>query len=723
MERSLDDTRPKDDYEAEKDGLKVTYPLLNCIERLKQKHHTIAKLHRERYEQVKKLVEALESYASHLEPSFVKIKLPPTSPKAEISPSFDLSPTYVTKLDNEFTRVYDEYNKRVATVAQYGEDIINLYSELGVPQAQIDSQIVQFARDSPEQLGLHKEDLQRLGAKREKLVGEKQQREKKLKDLRASVEGLWERLGVDESERKQFLAGNRGVGIRQINEFEDELARLNELKRQNLHIFVEDARFKLQALWDGLYFSEEEMLDFAPAFSDVYSDALLSAHEQEIARLEALKEQRAPILAAVDRHRSLIQDREDLEKSSQDASRLMSKGAKGEKRDPGKLLREEKQRKRITKELPKVEADLRKTLEDWEDEYGRPFCVHGQRYLDELEAVQARAPPPRSKTPNALSGTRDAPKSAGRDARPNLAQSKSAGTLRGGDPTRSKTPTAHSNRNPLGASTTGHSALGASMLGASVSGYGSVRGSPSKIPGASGSRLPMGNLPNGNNSPERRERSKTTTSQETDLNRTLRGNMGPPRVPPPKMKDIFVPPTPTPIGSNKENGLDLERPGSVLRHLETEDPHDDRRYQNNHYSSMHSSSSHGSRGHMHSRSVDSFASSTSRPMSRQDYPLAPPISRQTSNTSSVMSGSQVSGSENWETYDSNSENDEADADQAYYAKIKHQQNQMRQTIKRPGTASGQLGGIKRIREQPIAEERPDGSEAGWTDDGSIGETY
>ncbi|KAI5368131.1 Putative microtubule-associated protein, MAP65/Ase1/PRC1 [Septoria linicola] len=722
MERSLDDTRPKDDFEAEKDGLKVTYPLLNCIERLKQKHHTIAKLHRERYEQVKKLVEALESYASHLEPSFVKIKLPPTSPKAEISPAFDLSPTYVTKLDNEFTRVYDEYNKRVASVAQYGEEIINLYSELGVPQAQIDSQIVQYARESPEQLGLHKEDLQRLSAKREKLVNEKQQRERKLKELRAAVEGLWDRLGVDGSERKQFLAGNRGVGIRQINEFEDELARLNELKKQNLHIFVEDARFKLQALWDGLYFSEEEMLDFAPAFSDVYSDALLSAHEQEIARLEALREQRAPILAAVDRHRSLIKDREDLEKSSQDASRLMSKGAKGEKRDPGKLLREEKQRKRITKELPKVEADLRKTLEDWEDEYGRPFCVHGQRYLDELDEAQSKAPPPRSKTPNALSGTRDAPKSAGRDARPNLAQSKSAGTLRGGNPTRSKTPTAHSSRNPLAASTTGHSALGASMLGASMSGYGSVRGSPSKIPGASGSRLPMGNLPNGSNSPERR--GKPTASQELDLNRTLRGNMGPPRAPPPKMKDIFVPPTPTPMGSNKENGLDLERPGSVLRHLESDDPYDDRRYHNNQYSSMHSSSSHGSRnGHMHSRSVESFASSVSRPMSRQEYPVAPAFSRQTSNTSSIMSGSQVSGSENWETYDSNSENDEADATEAYYAKAKHQQSQMRHAVKRPGTASSQLGGIKRIREQPIVEEGREGSEAGWTDDGSVGETY
>ncbi|CAK3856675.1 Anaphase spindle elongation 1 [Lecanosticta acicola] len=715
MERSLDDTRPKDEFDSERDGMKITFPLLNCIQRLKEKHHTIAKLHRERYEQVKKLVEALESYASHLEPSFIKIKLPPNT--GEVSPSFDLSPTYVSKLDVEFTRVYDEYNKRVATVAQCAESIINLWSELGTPQSQVDSTLVQFARDAPEQLGLHQDDLKRLAARRDKLVAEKQQRERKLKELKVTVEELWDRLGVDDSERKQFLAANRGCGLRQINEFEEELARLNELKRQNLHIFVEDARFKLQELWDSLYFSEEEMLDFAPAFSDVCSDALLSAHEQEIARLEALKEQRGPILAIVDKHRSLIKDREDLEKSSNDASRLMSKGAKGEKRDPGKLLREEKMRKRIMKELPKVEAELRKILEAWEEEYGRPFCVHGRRFLDELDAAQAKAPPARSKTPNALSGTRDAPKSAGRDTVPKSASR--AATMRGAPPQRSKTPTSGLGRSLLSTSMMGSSTMGASMS-ASVSG----KVSPSKIPGAS--RLPMSALRDGNNSPERHARAKTGPPEERaeDFSRSVRGNMGPP---PPKMKDLFIPPTPTPCG-NKENGPGFERSASVLRHVRSEDPYDDNsRYRNNQYSSTASSvSMHSSRsGHMHARSVDSLASNVSRPISRTEYPVAPPFSRQASNTSSVMSGSAASGSENWETYTDNSEAEENDATDAYYAKVKAQH--MRQANKRPAAhgMGAQLGAVKRVREQPIVEEgnHMEGSEAGWTDDGEIGETY
>lgn len=705
MERSLDDSRSDDEYADEQDGLKVTFPLHACIQHLKEKHHTISKLHRERYEQVKKLVEALESYASHLEPSFVSIKLPPTSPNAKVPPNFDLSPTYVGKLDNEFTRVYDEYNKRITTVAQVADNIINLWSELGTPQAQVDSHIVQFAHEAPEQLGLHQDDIKRLTQRRDKLVSEKSQREMKLKDLRAHVESLWDRLGVEDAERKQFLAANRGCGLRMINEFEDELSRLNELKRQNLHLFVEDARFKLQELWDSLYFSEEEMLDFAPAFSDVYSDALLSAHEQEICRLEALKEQRAPILAAVERHRSLVKEKEELENSSQDASRLLGKGAKGEKRDPGKLLREEKMRKRIAKELPKVEATLRTTLESWEDEYGRPFCVHGERYLDELEARAAKPAPARSKTPNALPPPREAPKSA-----PRSQPASRSGTVRGAPPPRSKTPTATIARNEMASSTMSKSVMNSvSQKSATIS--------PSKIPGAT--RLPMSAMRDGNNSPERR---LNGAKSQADLSRTVRGGQSG-HAPPPKMKDLFVPPTPTPT-SEKENSLDLQRSGSVVRHVEPEDPYQDphsyRSYQ--HYPHQQSFGSSTNMGPPprpgYPRSDASYSTTaSSRPLSRSEYPVAPP-SRQTSNTSSLMSGSaNGSGSENWETYTDTSETEEADATEAYYAKVHAQQ--VRQAQKRPATAHGvPLGTTKR---QAVIQE--EGSEAGWTDDGDIGDTY
>ncbi|KAF2011457.1 hypothetical protein BU24DRAFT_281457 [Aaosphaeria arxii CBS 175.79] len=670
MEMSLEDNKRRPSQED--DDAQITYPLTRCLHGLNEKYNAVSKVHRERFEQVRKLAEALESYASHLEPSFIKIKLPPSSPDAPISPSFDVSPSYVHSLDDEFTRVYEEYTRRINTVRIMGQEIIQLWAELGTPQAQTDPSIVKYHRDAPEQLGLHKDDMAQLKARKERLVQEKQNRERQLQQLRTTIEDLWDRLGIEQHERKQFLSSNRGCGLRTINEYEDELSRLNELKRQNLHLFVEEARVKLQELWDALYFSEEEMLDFTPAFSDVCSDALLSAHESEIARLESLKEQRLPILQKVDRYRELIKERDDLQASSQDASRLMARGNKGERRDPGKLLREEKMRKRIAKELPKLEGELKKTLERWEDEYGRPFLVLGERYLDELYSTSSRAPPPRSKTPSiAPQAAKPAPKSVPRSQ---------PGTVRGPPPSRAKTPTASfaasTTRNPLAASTM------------SVS---SAAKSPSKIP----ARAPLKTMPHGGNSPERRP---APVPREDS---TIR-KMPPPRAPPPKMKELFMPPERVATPANHYEFNRGDRSESIVRQVPPEDPYDDRSYLT------------------HSMRVGYTPT------------YAPPVlgSRQTSQTSSTGTGHTMqSGSENWETFSERSEEPEQDVD--FY-----QQRQAMARNKRWTPEGGHSASPRGIQGKKVRSIRGvegsgslmmeaeggrmvrvvEGSEAGWTDE-------
>lgn len=620
----------------------------------------------------------------------MKIALPPTSPNANIPPTFDLSATYVSALDDEFTRVYEEYTRRVATVKALAEHTIQLYAELGVPQAQTDATIVKYYRDAPEQLGLHEDDIARLRAKRDKLADEKKARERRLKELKSTVEALWEKLGVEEPERKKFLNGNRGCGVRQINEFEDELARLNELKRQNLHLFVEDARYKLQELWDGLYFSEEEMLDFTPAFSDVYSDALLEAHEQEIQRLEALTEQRAPTLALIEQHRSLVKDRDDLQASSQDASRLMGRGQKGEKRDPTRLLREEKMRKRIAKDLPKIAVNLRKVLEKWEDEYGRPFLVHGERYLDELEASEAKpAPGPRSKTPAGpppSTTKKAAPASRTNSVKSNAPPPRAPSRAGAKTPTVPGTGTLKRN-NPLTAS---------------------VRGgahSPSKIP----ARAPLSNLNHGGNSPERRARADPVPDHST-----LRAKMAPPlRAPPPKMRDLAAAPTPVTRQLRAESVLSS---GSV-RHIEPEDVYDDRyQVRNSHHelqNSMRDMRSNRTDYSMNSQAYSSAPSSNS-------YPSAP-SSRQISNTSAATTTS----TSNWESYPSEEE-DDAETGDAYYAQLRA----ARQKRATPDSGYGPPGGqVKKIKGVPAyahdgriittdahGNRIVSGSEANWTDE-------
>ena len=53
METSLDDSKARHELDFDDQALKVTYPLTRCLQVLKEKHNSIAKIHRERFEQVK----------------------------------------------------------------------------------------------------------------------------------------------------------------------------------------------------------------------------------------------------------------------------------------------------------------------------------------------------------------------------------------------------------------------------------------------------------------------------------------------------------------------------------------------------------------------------------------------------------------------------------------------------------------------------------------------
>lgn len=329
---------------------------------------------------------------------------------------FDLSSFYIRSLEIEYSNVYEEYHRRVALVAEIGQEIIRLWDEMALAPDEDElydttANILKYAHDAPEKMGLYVKDIRELEGIRDDLRRECSERVTQLNALRDEVYGLWDKLRIDDEERAEFLKEHAGIAGSDIIGFEEELERLHQMKKEHLNIFVEDARCRLQELWDGLFFSEEEMLEFTPAFSDAYSDALLEAHEAEIARLEVIKEDRQHLLNMVAKHLALIHDRDQLLASSQDASRLMARGVSGQKRDPARLLREEKMRKRVAMQLPRVEGELRRSLLEWEQDKGEPFLVHGDRYIELLTHPDSasqdssnRAPPSsavkgRAKTP------------------------------------------------------------------------------------------------------------------------------------------------------------------------------------------------------------------------------------------------------------------------------------------------------------------------------------
>ncbi|KAH9896871.1 microtubule associated protein-domain-containing protein [Cubamyces lactineus] len=208
----------------------------------------------------------------------------------------------------------------------------------------------------------------------------KKRREAHIQAMYDQLEALWRRLGVTDAEMDAFVEAQRGTTEATIKAYEEELERMLELKRERMGTFIENARTEIIKLWDDLMVGEEERADFAPFADDEHTEELLTIHEEEIRRLKEERRMKGSLLNSVKKYFDILEDEKELAAAASDQSRLLGRGP----RDPGRLLREEKMRKRVTKEKPRLEQDLLVSIPAWEADTGRVFLVHGMSMLQLL---------------------------------------------------------------------------------------------------------------------------------------------------------------------------------------------------------------------------------------------------------------------------------------------------------------------------------------------------
>lgn len=80
-------------------------------------------------------------------------------------------------------------------------------------------------------------------------------------------------------------------------------------------------------------------------------------HEEEVRKLKEEKRVKAPLLAAIKKYFDICEEEKELALAASDQTRLLGRGS----RDPGRLLREEKMRKRVSKEKPRASTYLNRS--------------------------------------------------------------------------------------------------------------------------------------------------------------------------------------------------------------------------------------------------------------------------------------------------------------------------------------------------------------------------
>lgn len=211
----------------------------------------------------------------------------------------------------------------------------------------------------------------------------------------------------------------------------------------------------------------------------------------------------------------------------------------------------------------------------------------------------------------------------------------------------------------------------------------STKGSPTRIP----ARAPLSNLKHVNNVPDK----NGSEADKYDLLRrganSVLGNVPLMRAPPPKMRDLNT-------VRDKDTGANhyrhADRESGIVRHVEPEDVYDDRPKQSSaeyeRPNSHHDFRDYPGAGSLrygavpgddvprhHQRFAQSLSngSHSNGSHSNGSHSSRGPAIRQISNQSSNSNSTVITGSENWETYDDNSEpEDECDEARPQYAKIR-----------------------------------------------------
>ncbi|KAG1761631.1 microtubule associated protein-domain-containing protein [Suillus occidentalis] len=236
----------------------------------------------------------------------------------------------------------------------------------------------------------------------------KRRREVHIQAMYDQLEALWRRMGVDEEAMDGFVEANRGTTPPVVQAYEEELERMIDLKRERMGEFIANARTEIESLREDLMVGEDERNDFAAFADDEHTEDLLSQHEHEIARLKAEVRLKMPLLTSIKKYMEICEEEKELARVASDQTRLLGRGGG---RDPGRLLREEKMRKRVGKEKPKLEQQLLSSLPTWEQTHGRAFLVHGESMLQLLmENASANEQENRKKTPTSHNGTNVASK-------------------------------------------------------------------------------------------------------------------------------------------------------------------------------------------------------------------------------------------------------------------------------------------------------------------------
>ncbi|KAK5618545.1 hypothetical protein CRENBAI_016865, partial [Crenichthys baileyi] len=265
----------------------------------------------------------------------------------------------------------EEKARRYAEFTELKKQIVLIMEELDhVPETSFEKDVVCEDEDS---FCLSRDNIMSLKLLLCQLEERKAENEATCESHREKIQQLWNRLQVPQEERELFNEHMVTSRRRNLEALQSEVQRLEELKLQNIRNVTEAIRSEIAVFWEKCFFSIEQRQNFTPYFSEDFNEELLALHDAEIQHLKQHYEDHKELFEGVQKWEESWRLYLELDKKATDPTRFTNRG--------GNLLKEEKQRSELHKNLPKLEKKLKAQIDVWEGEQGQEFLVNSQKFL------------------------------------------------------------------------------------------------------------------------------------------------------------------------------------------------------------------------------------------------------------------------------------------------------------------------------------------------------
>lgn len=250
-------------------------------------------------------------------------------------------------------------------------DVITILKESGLStpglnllvsrEGQIEVETLHFILENPHELGLKDQHINFISKLLNTLQDIKKSKEQRLEFLKLACKRLWETLNESNDYVEMFLERNDNLTDEAIYNFEHELRRLQEKRREFIEEFIGSTREEIEKFHGLLFHTISQRQSFKYyeldlSFTTDDKERILTDHEEELERLKKEYQSKHKILDLYLELKDLLENQKFLIESSKNSKRLL------EKNSCQTLLNEERIRKRVQRIMPRVLSALKKEI-------------------------------------------------------------------------------------------------------------------------------------------------------------------------------------------------------------------------------------------------------------------------------------------------------------------------------------------------------------------------